>query len=157
MDFQSKGAGGHPKRSNQTWDDASACDADELIRQSRVLSQDIRIAELMVLCGVKHAELDESKQRYKGRIVYRGDRVLNQTGDVVLFTEVATSPTTIIALNLCLWWGPVAGHATSTADAVQAFLQSYLPEDEPTYVILPKQLWLSSWKKKFHGRVAVKL
>ena len=63
----------------------------------------------------------------------------------------------MIALNMCLWWGALDGHATSTADAVQAFLQSYLPEDEPTYVILPRQLWLSSWKNRFHGKIAVKL
>ena len=40
---------------------------------------------------------------------------------------------------------------------MQAFLQSYLPENEPTYVILPRQLWLSSWKNRFHGKIAVKL
>ena len=60
-------------RSNQTWDDETACDADELTRQSKILSKDIKVAELLILCGIKHAELDESKQKYKGRIVYRGD------------------------------------------------------------------------------------
>ena len=82
---------------------------------------------------------------------------MTQNGDIVLFTEVSTSPTTIIALNMCLWWGALDGHATSTADAVQAFLQSYLPEDEPTFVILPRQLWLNSWKSRFRGKVAVKV
>ena len=144
-------------RANQTWEDETACDADELIRQSKVLSKEIKVAELLILCGIKHAELDVTKQKYKGRIVYRGDKVLTQNGDIVLFTEVSTSPTTMIALNMCLWWGALDGHATSTADAVQAFLQSYLPEDEPTYVILPRQLWLSSWKNRFHGKIAVKL
>ena len=144
-------------RANQTWDDETACDADELMRQSKVLSKEIKVAELLILCGIKHAELDASKQKYKGRIVYRGDKVMTQNGDIVLFTEVSTSPTTIIALNMCLWWGALDGHATSTADAVQAFLQSYLPEDEPTFVILPRQLWLNSWKSRFRGKVAVKL
>ena len=60
-------------RSDQTWDDETACDADELTRQSKILSKDIKVAELLILCGIKHAELDESKQKYKGRIVYRGD------------------------------------------------------------------------------------
>ena len=90
-------------RSDQTWDDETACDADELTRQSKILSKDIKVAELLILCGIKHAELDESKQKYKGRIVYRGETVMTQNGDIVLFTEVSTSPTTIIALNMCLW------------------------------------------------------
>ena len=115
-------------RSNETWDDSTVCDLDQLIYQSKTLGQNVRIAELLVLCGIKHAELDESKHKYKGRIVYRGDKVFTQNGDIVLFTEVSTSPTTLIALNVCLWWGALEGHATSTADAVQAFLQSYLPE-----------------------------
>ena len=29
-------------RSNQTWDDETACDADELTRQSKILSKDIK-------------------------------------------------------------------------------------------------------------------
>ena len=61
------------------------------------------------------------------------------------------------ALNLCLWWGSVEGHAISTADAIQAFLQSYLPEDELTYVVLPRQLWLREWSNRFQGKVAVRL
>ena len=117
-------------RANQMWDDETACDADKLMRQSKVLSKEIKVAELLILCGIKHAELDVTKQKYKGRIVYRGEKVLTQNGDIVLSTEVSTSPTTMIALNMCLWWGALDGHATSTADAVQAFLQSYLPEDE---------------------------
>ena len=48
-------------------------------------------------------------------------------------------------------------HATSTADAVQAFLQTVLPDDDLTYVILPRQLWLPAWKSKFNGKVAVRL
>ena len=51
----------------------------------------------------------------------------------------------------------IEGHATSTADAVQAFIQSFLPDDDLTYVILPRQLWLPAWKSKFNGKVAVRL
>jgi hypothetical protein len=61
-------------------------------------------------CAVSSTlKLDESKHRYKGRIVYRGDKVFTQNGDIVLFTEVSTSPTTLIALNVCLWWGALEG------------------------------------------------
>lgn len=51
-------------RANQTWYDETACDADELMRQSKVLSKEIKVAELLILCGIKHAELDASKQKY---------------------------------------------------------------------------------------------
>ena len=95
-------------RSNCTWDVSTACDLDQLKFQARTLKQNIRVSELMVLCDVKHIELHESKHRYKGRIVYRGE-VPTQHGDTVLFTEASTSPTTMTELNLCLWWGCVEG------------------------------------------------
>ena len=63
-------------RADQTWDDETARDANELMRQSAVLSKDIKVAELLILCGIKHAVVEESKQKYKGRIVYRGDKVM---------------------------------------------------------------------------------
>ena len=143
-------------RRNQTWDDATACDPAELKSQARTLGIDIKIADLMVLCGVKHIELDPSHHKFKGRIVYRGDRVHTQDGDAVFFNEVSTTPTTLTALNVTLWWGAQEGHTTTTADAVQAFLQSSLPEGELTYVILPPELWLQDWSRRFK-RVAVRL
>ena len=92
-------------RDNKTWDDSTACDLDQLVHQSKTLGMNIHIAELLVFCGIKHAELDETLHKHKGRIVHRGDKVFTQNGDIVLFTEVSTSPTTLIALNVCLWWG----------------------------------------------------
>ena len=143
-------------RNNETWDDSTACDPSELKAQARALGIDIKIAELLTLCGIKHAELDVSQRKYKGRIVYRGDKVLTQDGDVVFFNEVSTTPTTLTALNVVLWWGAQAGHTTTTADAVQAFLQSSLPDAELTYVVLPPELWLKRWTHRFR-KVAVRL
>ena len=63
-------------RAYQTWDDETARDANELMRQSAVLSKDIKVAALLILCGIKHAKVEESKQKCKGRIVYRRDKVM---------------------------------------------------------------------------------
>jgi len=54
---------------------------------------------VLTLAGIKHSELDEQFHRYKGRIVYRGDQIRNQSGDHVFLaeSETATTPTTMAA------------------------------------------------------------
>ena len=96
---------------------------------------------------MKHSELEEQFHRYKGRIVYRGDQIRNQSGDHILFSEseTTTTPTTIAALNLALWYG--LSTAISCADCVQAYLQCRL--DTNTWVVLPYELWLPEWTKRF--------
>ena len=55
----------------------------------------------------------------------------------------------------------MGGNAAHTAcsDAIQAFLQSRLDEDDFTLVIIPVELWLPDWKNRFgeDARLAVRL
>ena len=46
----------------------------------------IYIAEVLILAGIKHFEMDQEYHRRKVRIVYRGDLIRNQNGDHVFFT-----------------------------------------------------------------------
>ena len=146
-------------RQNQTWDDASVDTIQNWKVWSRNTGIRIHIADLLTLCGIKHFELEPSQWKYKGRIVYRGDRIRDTDGNVVLFQETATSPTAIIALQITLWFGMLPDHIVTCSDAVQAFLQSWLDEDEYTLVLMPNELWLPSWKAKFGeaARLAVRL
>ena len=137
-------------RANETWDDSSVMTLQQLRSQARARGQKLRVAEVMTLCGLKHAELAPEFQRFKGRIVYRGDRVLDEFNNLVFFEETSTSPTGLVALNASLFWGSLPGHEVSCSDAVQAYLQSELREE--TYVILPKELWLEGWEQRFGGQ-----
>ena len=141
-------------RRNGTWDDTMAMPLHELRSQAPSQGRKLRVAELMTLCGVKHAELAPELQKFKGRIVYRGDRVLDEFNNLVFFEETSTTPTGLIALNTSLFWGCLPA---MLADAIQAYLQSELQEE--TYVILPKELWLPGWEERFGSqtRVVVRL
>ena len=144
-------------RANGTWLDESVIPLAQLKKQARASGEDIKIAEVLTLAGIKHSELEEQFHRYKGRIVYRGDQIRNQSGDHVFFaeSETATTPTTIAALNLTLWYGLTT--TVSCADCVQAYLQCHL--DGNTWVILPFELWLPEWKQNHDStqKLAVKL
>ena len=61
------------------------------------------------------------------------------SGNLVLFgsEETATTPTGLVGLAACLFYGLRPGHATSVADAIQAYLQAKIGKE--TWVIIPRE------------------
>ena len=146
-------------RANQTWDDQTVSTLQQVRSWAKSVGVKIKVAELLTLCGIKHWELDPSHWRWKGRIVYRGDRVYDEYNNLTLFEETSTTPTSLVALNMALWYACRPGTAASCSDAVQAFLQSELDDSDHTYVIVPQELWLEHWHSLFstHDKVVVRL
>ena len=144
-------------RSNRTWDDNTVRLLRDLKRDAQESNRSVKIADILTLCGEKFSELPEEFRKFKGRVVYRGDKIYDELGNLVQFTDTATNPTAITALNLALWFSCLPGNTVSASDAVQAFLQAVLPEE--TWVALPPELWLEEWHSRFKkgDRVVVKL
>ena len=90
-------------RANQTWDDQTVSTLQQVRSWAKSVGVKIKVAELLTLCGIKHWELDPSHWRWKGRIVYRGDRVYDEYNNLTLFEETSTTPTSLVALNMALW------------------------------------------------------
>ena len=134
-------------RNNKTWDDNSVTVLENLKSQAKELGMTVHIASLHTLCGVKHWEQPIEQHKYKGRIVYRGDLIKNESDELVLYADTATTPTSLVALNLALFFGTCKDNTISLSDAVQAFLQA--PLEEETWVLVPFELWLDSWKTKY--------
>ena len=144
-------------RANETWDDSTVRLLSDLKRDARENNRTVKIADILTLCGEKFSELPEEFRKFKGRGVYRGDKIYDELGNLVQFTDTATNPTAITALNVALWFACMPGNTASSSDAVQAFLQSVLPEE--TWVALPPELWLDAWHGRFRkgDRVVVRL
>ena len=75
--------------------------------------------------------------------------------NLTLFEETATTPTSLVALNIALWFGCQPDKAASCSDAVQAFLQSELEDTDFTNVIIPPELWLDHWHSRFSAHEKV--
>ena len=136
-------------RANATWDDSTVTTLPKLKAWARASGKHIKVAELLTLVGIKHHELHPSVWKYKGRIVYRGDQVRDQVNNLLLFDQTATTPTSLVALNVALWNACRKGNAASCADAMQAFLQSELDTNDRTYVVIPVEMWLDEWRSMF--------
>ena len=132
-------------RRNHTWDDASVTTLGNLRQQAKASGNSVKVAALHVLCGIKHFEQPCDAWKYKGRIVYRGDQIRNESNELVLYADTATTPTALVALNLALFYGSCEYNAISLSDAIQAFLQA--PIEEETWIIIPYELWFDEWKK----------
>ena len=57
---------------------------------------------LMDLCHLKHSELSPELQKYKGRVVFRGDNVKDEKGSFAVFSEQGTSSSHQAAGIRCL-------------------------------------------------------
>ena len=61
---------------------------------SKARGVDVHIGQLLELCYLKGSELKEGHpgRKYKGRVVFLGDRVRDQHGCSAVFEELSSSP-----------------------------------------------------------------
>ena len=63
----------------------------EVIDEARTKGAKVHFASLMDICHLKNAELEAKHQKYKGRVVLRGDIVKDDSGSYAVFTEQGSS------------------------------------------------------------------
>ena len=78
-------------------------------------------ASLMDICHLKNAELEKKHQKYKGRVVLRGDTVKDDSGFHVVFTEPGPSASQMTAAKIMDIMSRLPGCAGQAADAVSAY------------------------------------
>ena len=110
----------------------------------------------MDICHLKNAELERRHQKYKGRVVLRGDIAKGDSGSYAVFKEQGSSASQMTAAKVMNVISRLPGCAGQAADAVSAFTQ-VLMEDAPKllkipesecpdiWIRLPRHKWLKSW------------
>ena len=63
-------------------------------------SKKIHVATLMDICHLKNSELEPQFQKYKGRVVLRGDIVKDDSGSYAVFTEQGSSASQMTAAKV---------------------------------------------------------
>ena len=94
----------------------------------------------MDLCRLKNSELEPQYQKYKGRVVLRGDIARDDSGSYVVFTEQGSSASQMTAAKVMDIMSILPGCAGQAADAVSAYTQVN-KEDAPTLLKIPKSEW----------------
>ena len=71
-----------------------------VIDEVRTSGATVHFASLMDICHLKNAELEAKHQKYKGRIVLRGDIVKDDSGSYAVFTEQGSSASHMTAAEV---------------------------------------------------------
>ena len=109
----------------------------EVIDEARTKGAKVHFASLMDICHLKNAELEAKHQKYKGRIVLRGDIVKDDSGSNAVFTEQGSSASQMTAAKVMDIISRLTGCSGQAAEAVSAYTQVKM-EDAPKLLKIPK-------------------
>ena len=108
----------------------------EVIDEARTKGAKVHFASLMDICHLKNAELEAKHQKYKDRVVLRGDIVKDDSGSYAVFTEQGSSASRMTAKVMDII-SRLPGCAGQAADAVSAYTQVKM-QDAPKLLKIPK-------------------
>ena len=128
----------------------------EVIEEARTKGATVHFASLMDICHLKNAELETKHQKYKGRVVLRGDIVKDNSGSYAVFTEQGSSASQMTAAKIMDIISRLPGCDGQAADAVSTYTQVKMedahkllkvPKSEcpDIWIRLPRHKWPKSW------------
>ena len=93
----------------------------EVIDEARTKGAKVHFASSMDICHLKNDELEAKHQKYKGRVVLRGDILKEDSGSYAVFTEQGSSAPQTTAAEVMDIISIMPGCDGQAADAVSAF------------------------------------
>ena len=138
------------------WDITKVRNKSEVSDEARTKGIKVHFASLMDICHLKNPELETKHQKYKGRVVLRGDIVKDDSGSCAVFTEQGSSASQMTATKVMDIISRLPGCAGQAADAVSAHIQVEMedaskllkiPKSEcpDIWIRLPRHKWPKSW------------
>ena len=109
---------------NSAWNLTKVRSKKEVIDEARTKGIKVHFASLMDICHLKNAELETKHQKYKGRVVLRGDIVKDDSGSYAVFTEQGSSTSQMTAAKVMDLMSRLTGCVGQAADEVSAFFPS---------------------------------
>ena len=94
-----------------------------MIGEARTKGAKVHFASLMDICHLKNAEFETQHQKYRGRVVLRGDTVTDDSGSYEVFTQQGSSASQMTAAKVMDITSRLPGCAGQAADAVSACTQ----------------------------------
>ena len=123
-----------------------------MIDETRTNGSKVHFASQMDICHLKNAELEAKHQKYKGRVVLRGDIVNYDSGSYAVFTEKGSSASQMTAAKVIDVIARRPGCAGPAADEVSAYTQVKM-EDAPSIMKIPKsecpEIWIRPPRHKW--------
>ena len=93
----------------------------EVIDEARTTGAKVHFASLMDMCHLKNTELEAKHQKYKGRVVLRGDILKDDSGSYAVCTEQASSASQMTAAKIMDIISRLPGCDGQAADEVSVY------------------------------------
>ena len=141
-------------KKNSAWSLTKVRSKKEVIDEARTKGVKVHFASL--IGHLKNAELEAKHQKYKGRVVLRGDIVKDDSGSYAVFTDQKSSASQMTTAKVMDIISRLPGFDGHAADAVSAFSQVKMEDAHKLLKIpksegpdirirLPRQKWPESW------------
>ena len=132
-------------RAINTWDEGAVLERSEAKR----LYPNAHFARVFATTGIKHYEMDKSHHKWKTRVVFGGDNIKTADGNVALFQDVGTTPSTMTSARACMAVSCMQPEMRRLqSDCIQAFTQAKMDPNYQTFVNLPRPWWPKEWIAK---------
>ena len=136
--LRARGAWFEDRKSVREWKSIAA--------EARQNEETVHVGRLFCICVEKGSEFkpDDPRRKFKGRVVFQGNHVRDQSWDYAVFQELSSCPAAMEASRSCDAYGTMPGHDAMQADAEQAYIQAKLSGTR-TWVELPREEWPQDW------------
>ena len=97
-------------------------------REAQANGQSAHVGRVFGILVEKGSELPKGHpdRKFKGRVVFQGNNVRDETGDWALFEELSSAPATMEAGKAVDAYGCVEGHVCEQANGTSAYTQALL-------------------------------
>ena len=143
-DSRCKGSGGQGMEKFETilaWNVRKVKSKMEVIKEAQKNNNKVHFALFMDLCHLKNSELEPQFQKYKRRVVLRGDILKD---DSAVFTEQGSSASRMTAAEVMDVIARPPDCDGQAADAISAYTQVKM-EDHQKLLIIPKSECPDVW------------
>ena len=131
----------------------------EVIDEARTNGAKVHFASLMDICHLKNAELEAKHQKYKGRVVLRGDIVKDDPGSFAVFTEQGSSASQMTAAKVMDIISRLPGCDGQAADEIskdivdnyRTMFESRISEGGTEQLPYSENFRISSWSYDMEG------
>ena len=115
-------------------------------QKARKTGEKIHVGKVFEICVEKGSELERGNplRKYKGRTVFQGNNVKDESSDTALFSELGSSPANMEAGKSIDCYGSMPGNRVSQGDGKQAYTQA-LMKGIKAMVRIPRNRWPKSW------------
>ena len=110
------------------WDHDGVREWSDVAREAASQGKEIHMGRLFGICVQKGSELPkgDKRKKYKYRVVFGGNNILDQTWEQAVFQSLGSSPATMSAGKFMDYYSCASGNSGEQADAEQAYIQAEL-------------------------------